>query len=41
MSRSPLLRLLASEVFAGVPQVAGEASLGVVSGLARAAVSGC
>ena len=41
MSRSPLLRGLASEVFAGVPQVAGEASLGVVSGLARAAVRGC
>jgi hypothetical chaperone protein len=37
MSRSPLLRALASDIFAGVPQVAGEASLGVVSGLARAA----
>jgi hypothetical chaperone protein len=40
MSRSPLLRALASDIFASVPQVAGEASLGVVSGLARAASVG-
>jgi hypothetical chaperone protein len=40
MSRAPLVRALAAEVFPGVRQVLGEASLGVVAGLARAAAAG-
>ena len=40
MSRAPLVRALAAEVVPGVRQVLGEASLGVVAGLARAAAAG-
>jgi hypothetical chaperone protein len=40
MSRAPLVRALAAGVFPGVREVLGEASLGVVAGLARAAAEG-